>query len=309
LKGVKRFDAEKTKSGEDAADESGSDGEEDGECENGEVDGDGLRARDGELGVSGELVNGEEGESDAENAAGDGEEENFGESALQDAGGGGSEGGANGGFAVATDEAGELRVGEVDAGDKKHAEDRGHEEPETRGGFADENFFHGLDVGGEGAVGRAVKLAWRDLARESVIESVEVLLGLGDGDAGFEASERNIVAVVAVEAEVVEVDREWSEEFVVGELTGEGNWGEFVGFGKVEIFRQDTYDLIGCAGDLDGSASDIGVGVVERLPEMPGEDGDFFPARGGLFREEVASEDWLDAEDVEKIGKRGDLAD
>ena len=97
----------------------------------------------------GELVDGEEGEGDAEDAAGDGEEEDFGEGALQDAGSGGSEGGADGGFAVAADETGKLRVGEVDAGDEQDAEDGGHEEPEARGGLADEDFLHGLHVGGE----------------------------------------------------------------------------------------------------------------------------------------------------------------
>ena len=84
------------------------------------------------------------------------EEEDFGEGALQDAGGGGSEGGADGGFAVAADETGELCVGEIDAGDEKDAEDGGHEEPEAGGGAADDDFLHGLDVGGDSSVEWAV---------------------------------------------------------------------------------------------------------------------------------------------------------
>jgi hypothetical protein len=156
---------------------------------------------------------------------------------------------------------------------------------------------------------RAVEFAGRNLAGEIVVESVEVFLGLRDGDARFEAGERDVVAVVAVEAEVVEVEGEWSEDFVVGKLAGERNGGEFVGFGEVEVFGEDAYDLIGRAGDLDGSAGDVGVGVVEGLPEMPGEYGYFFPAWCSFFGEEVAAKDGLNAEDVEKVGKSEDAAD
>ena len=109
---------------------------------------------------------------------------------MQDAGGGGSEGGADCGFAVAADEAGELRVGEIDAGDEENAEDGGQEEPKARGGFADDDFFHGLDVGGECVVGELPSSSTgRDLAGEASSRSVEVFLGLSDGDAGFEASQ------------------------------------------------------------------------------------------------------------------------
>ncbi len=202
-----------------------------------------------------------------------------------------------------------MGVGEVDAGDEQDAENGSHEEPETGGGFADDDFFHRLDVGGEGSVGIAVKLVRRDLTGEVVVEGVEVFLGLRDGDAGFQAGERDVVAIVAVETEVVEVDGERRENLVVWKLTGEGLRGEFVGFGEVEVFGEDADDLIGSSGDLDGSAGDVGVGVVEGLPEMPGEDGDFFAAAGGLFGEEVAAEDGLDAEDVKEVGKSGDAAD
>ena len=133
--------------------------------------------------------------------------------------------------------------------------------------------------------------------------------GLRDRDAGFESGDGDVVAVVAVESEVVEVDGERGEDFVIGKLTGERDGGELVGFGEVEVLRKDTDDLIGCTGDLDGSARDVGVGVVEGLPEIPGEDGDFFATGSCFFREEVATEDGLDAEDIEKIGKSGDLAD
>ena len=148
-------------------------------------------------------MDGEEGKSDAEDAAGEGEKQDFGEGGLQDVGGGGSEGGADGGFAVAADESGELSVGEIDAGDEEDAEDGGHEKPEAGGGFADEDFLHGLDVGGEGALRGAVELARGNLAGEGVVEGVEVFLGLGDGDAGLEAAEGDVVAVVAVEAELL----------------------------------------------------------------------------------------------------------
>ena len=169
--------------------------------------------------------------------------------------------------------------------------------------------FHKYGAATAGVYSIAVKLAGRDLTGQVVVEGVEVFLGLGNGDAELEAGEGDVVAVVAVEAEVVEVDREWGEDFVVGELTGEGNGCELVGFGKVEIFRQDANDLIGCSGDLNGSADDVGVGIVERLPEMPGEDGDFFLAWSCFFGEEVAAEGGLGAEDVEEIGEGKDATD
>ena len=44
--------------------------------------------------------------------------------------------------------------------------------------------------------------------------------GLGDGDAGFEAAERDVVAVVAVPAEALHrVDGERGDDLVVGKLT------------------------------------------------------------------------------------------
>jgi hypothetical protein len=309
LKGLLRLDVEEAEGGKDSADEGCAYGEEDGDGKDGEINGDGLRAGESELSVAGESVNGEEGESDAENAAGDGEEQNFGESGLQDARGGGSEGRADGGFTVASDEAGELRVGEVDAGDEQDAEDGGHEEPEPGGSFADDDFFHRLDVGGEGSVGRAIKLTGRDLPGERVVECVEILLCLRDRDSGFETSEGDVVAVVAIEAEVVEVDGEWSKDFIVWELTGEWNGSEFVGFGEVEVFGQDAYDLIGCAGDLESFADHAGVTVEEALPKVVAEDSYVFAAFDRFFGEEVAAENWLDCEDVEKVGKSEDAAD
>ena len=71
----------------------------------------------------------------------------------------------------------------------------------------------------------AVAVALPEQAGEVVVECVEVFLGLSDGYAGFEACEWDVVAVVAVEAEVVEVDCEWGEDLVVGKLTGESGSG------------------------------------------------------------------------------------
>ncbi len=213
---MKWFDTEETKSGKNATDEGCADGEQDGESEDGQVDGDGLRAGDSELGVSGELMYGEEGECDAKDASGDGEEEDFGECALQDAGGGGSEGRADGGFAVATDEAGKLGVGEVDAGDEQDAENGSHEEPETGGGFADDDFFHRLDVGGDRSFRGPFGLIGWDLVGDVVVDGVEVIGGLCDGDAGFQATECDVIAVVAVPTEVSGgVDCQGGDDLVV----------------------------------------------------------------------------------------------
>ncbi len=85
MKRLLRLDAKKAKGRKDAADDRRSNGEDDGSCEDCEVDGDGLGTRKCELRVCRESMDGEEGESDAEDAACQGEEEDFGESALQEA--------------------------------------------------------------------------------------------------------------------------------------------------------------------------------------------------------------------------------
>jgi hypothetical protein len=166
------LDAEDAEGGKDAEEEGCSDGEEDGECEDGEVDGDAAGARDGELGVSGEAMDGEDGESDAEGASDEGEDSDFGESALEEMSGGGSERGADGGFSFPADDAGELRVRQIDARDEENAENGGHEEPEARGGAAYDDFLHGLDVGGERSLGGAVELVGRNLVGDIVGDDV-----------------------------------------------------------------------------------------------------------------------------------------
>ena len=89
--------------------------------------------------------------------------------------------------------------------------------------------------------------------------------------------------------------------------TGDGC--ELVGFGEVEVLREDADDLVGRSGDLNGFADDVGVGVEEGLPEAIADDGDVFVAFDGLFGEEVAALCGLDAEDVEQVGLGGDFAD
>jgi hypothetical protein len=88
---------------------------------------------------------------------------------LKEMGSRGSEGRADCGFAIAMNEAGELRVGEVYASDEKNAEDGSHEEPQTRGGAADEDVLQWLNVGGDGALERTVELIGLDLMRDVVV--------------------------------------------------------------------------------------------------------------------------------------------
>ena len=66
--------------------------------------------------------------------------------------------------------------------------------------------------------------------------------------------------------------------------------------------------MVGRSGDLDGSADDGGVAVVEALPEPVADNDDFLVAvmasRGGS-----CGRDWLDAEDIEEFGQGDDFAD
>jgi hypothetical protein len=234
-------------------------------------------------------VDGDDGEGDAEGSAYEGEDGDFGEGRLQEMGGGGSEGGAYGGFAVSADETGELGVGEVDAGDEEDAEDGGHEEPESGGGAAYDDLLERLDVGGERSPGGAVQLVGGNLAGDVVGDNVEVFRGLVDGDTGLQVAEGDVVAVVAVRSEVSGgIDRQRGDDLVVGELASEGGYCEFVRFGKVEVLREDSDDLEWCSGDLNGSSDDVGVAVEEGLPEMVTDDGDVLVAFDGLLGQEVA---------------------
>jgi hypothetical protein len=129
----------------------------------------------------------------------------------------GAEGRADCRLTISTDDAGELCICEIDAGDEKDAEDGGKQEPEARGGATDEDLFHGLDVGGEGAFDGAVQLVGGDLVSDVVVDCVEVVGGLGDGDAGFQAAKCDVVAVVAVPSEVfVGVNGKRGDDLVVG---------------------------------------------------------------------------------------------
>ena len=63
----------------------------------------------------------------------------------------------------------------------------------------------------------AVELVGGNLVGDVVVDGVEIFGGLGDGDAGFQAAECDVVAVVAVPAEVfVGVDGERGDDLVVG---------------------------------------------------------------------------------------------
>jgi hypothetical protein len=232
---------------------------------------------------------GEDSEGDAEGSTDERENADFCEGRLQKMGGRGAEGRTHGGFALAADDAGKLRVCEIDAGDEEDAEDGGEEKPESSGGATYDDLFERLDVDGECAVRVAVHLIGRDLTDDVVGEDVEIFCGLSDGQAWLQVAEGDVVAVVAVPAEVVEVDYERRNDFGLGPLGGYWGGREFGGFGKVEVLRKDADDLVWRSGDLSGSSNDGGVAVEETLPETVADDGDLVVAFHGLFGQEVAS--------------------
>ena len=114
------LDAEDAEGGKDSEEEGRSDGEKNGEAEDGEVDGDGMRCGGWRARrIRRSLWTAKKARATPRAPPVKREEEDFGEGVLQEVGGRGSEGRADGGFAVATDEAGELRVCEIDAGDEQ----------------------------------------------------------------------------------------------------------------------------------------------------------------------------------------------
>ena len=216
-------------------------------------------------------------EDEAEDAAGEREDDAFGEQLADDAGAAGAHGGADGEFTLAAGGADEEEIGDVGAGDEQDEAD-GSEEDEERGArVADDGVAERLDA--EAVFGSH---AVRVVAAELVGGEFELGVGLGEGNAGLEAAGgEKVVALVGA----VGVD-----------LEGEPD----VGFGiGDEGFSEDADDGVGLVAEREGGADDVGVAAEFALPEAVADDDDFAAVRGVFLRREGAAEHDGRAEEAE----------
>ena len=296
------FEAGGAQGGQDAEEQDGEDGNQQGKGENGqvgrEVDGDQRWAGRGQVEEHG---GGAPGEGDSEERAEDGQEGGLGEELEDDAGAGRSEGHADGHFTGAGDAPGEEHVGDVGAGDEQDQGDDGHQDLEREGeiqaqrgkaagggGEADMGALQVGEVFGGWACAEEV------VAEHLLKQDVGFQAGLLGGDAGLEAGD-----------EVERLEPLVGEAVAVGGdllLHGKGN-PEVGGVadGRAQEARFGYADeRVVVVGDVDDFAEDAGVRVGVALE--PAVAGDGYGARaGGLIvgGEDGAAENGGDAEHVE----------
>ncbi len=241
----------------------------------------------------GEVGDGGEGETEAEDGSGGGEDEGFREELADDAAACGSECGAHGELLGAGGGAGEQEVREVDADDEKDESDGSPEDDERAAETAGDVVLEVPELGG--VVG-FVSLLYAEV--EGWEEEVGFGLGLCEGDAGVEAAgERDHVAVLA--DLIVEVGGE-DVHFGAGGVDG----AEVEGVGK------DADDCGGRVAERDGLADDVGIAVELALPEWVAEDDDWWTGGAGFFGGEGdAAHQRLYAQSVEEVVHDIDLGD
>ena len=205
---------------------------------------------------------------EAEHAAGDREDDGFGEELADDTGAAGAHGGADGEFTLAAGSADEQEIGDVGAGDEEDEADGSEKDEEGFARAGDDRVAERLDA--EAVFGSHVV---RVEAAVLIGGQFELGVGLGERHAGFEtAGDKKVVAEVGA----------------VG-LDLEGNPDIGLGIGD-EGFSEDTDDGVGLVAERDGGADDVGVAAELALPESVADDNDVAAVRGVFLRREGAAE-------------------
>jgi hypothetical protein len=123
------------------------------------------------------------GDGEPEKGAEDSEEENFSEELADDGAARCTEGEADGDFVRAVGGAGKQESGDVGAGDEQEEGDGSVEEPEGVADVGDDGFFEGR------ALDLEVGVRFGKLFAEAALDSGEVGLSLGKGNARFHAAD------------------------------------------------------------------------------------------------------------------------
>ncbi len=191
-------------------------------------------------------------------------------------------------FVGAASGAYKKQVGEVHAGDQEDEGDGAHQHVQQGTGVADGFVFQGPEIAVHVEVGDA-GIAGLDDSHDSI----DIDLGLGSVDAGFQAGDEAVVVVLAFGVLFNRGEAHGNPEVVMAQPAGL-EW-------KLEGLRHDANDGVGAAVEVDLLAEDVGVGL-EALPPEGGAD---YRYRGGVFvllLGEGAAEDGVDSEDGKKRG-------
>ena len=205
------------------------------------------------------------------------EHDAFGEQLADDAGAAGAHGGADGEFTLAAGGADEQQVGDVGAGDEQDEADGSEQDEEGIARAGDDGVAQRLDA--EAVFGSHVV---RVEAAELIGGEFELGVGLGEGDAGFEAAgDKEVVAQVGA----VGIDLEGNPEIGLG-IGDEG-------------FSEHADDGVGLVAERDGGADDVGIAAELALPEAVADHDDVAAVRGVFLRREGAAEHDGRAEEAE----------
>jgi len=240
-------------------------------------------------------------EDGSRGAAGNGENDAFGEHLTNQAKTRGAHGGANGDFFLPRGGTREEEIRDVDARDH---EDEADEREEDRGdgrqgiggaGVGARDFF------GEDADDLAV-ICFGELFGEARGDDLQAGLSLLDGDAGFEGGEDVEFACGA----------RCEERVVVGGVVLHADGSVGVHFddrvGAVKLLFGDADDGDVATVEADGAADDVGIASEALLPITVAEDDDVAGAWLIAFAgEDGATEEGLDAEHCEEVA--GDFGD
>ena len=244
-----------------------------------------LKVREVVAPGAGEQGDGAPGKEEAEDRAGEREEQVLGKELTEKAEAGGAQGAADGDLFLPGDGAREEQVGDVGAGDQEDDADGAEQEEEGIAGVAE----HVIAEGGDG--GADLVIGVRVLLFETGGEGGEVGAGLLEGDAGLHAPD-GVVGMVAAEAQAFAVHGERGPHLrAEGELEGGGH---------------DAHDFVLTGVEFDGLPDGIGVAGVAGGPQAVTEDDDVV-FTGLVFAGGPGAPDLgRDAEEVEEIGGGGE---
>src|ERR1035438_3908133 len=133
------------------------------------------------------------------------------------------------------------------------------------------------------------------------LKGLEFCACLREGEARLEASDDAVVEVAIVAAQVEVSWRQRYEEKGFARWAG-GDVGSHGDGGKAQARWQHTNDRSRLTADAQGLTDGCGISLEKRLPAFVTEDHDACCSLDGVAGHEVAAEDGLNTEDMEKVG-------
>src|ERR1700683_933447 len=288
LRGASRLEG-----GRETEENSGDDGDEEGEEEDAGVDGDFVEAGDVGGGESEDGAFEEEHGEESDGAGEEGEEGALCEHLADEPRARSAHGEADGDFAAASGGAREEKIGDVDAGDEEDEGDGAEEDEEFGALRADEVFFNGDEADGP-AGGGGIFFGIR--ARELRDVGVDLMLGLRDGEAWFKAAD----GAGKKTLRAIGRNRKWRASESGGEP--DVDIGIESAAGMTEVGRHDADDGVEVGIEAHFAAETVGGGAGGGVPESVGDNDGIEEGGDGVLGSVNAAEFGLGAEESEVVG-------